>query len=141
MFSNSSLMTRIAIGKGLGLLVGVLGFIFVPYWLPDAGLMLRWGILLWYVTFGAIIGVHGVYDRLPIFDIRLPCWLRGAAIGAWLNFVLVFFAHEPMQAMLTAAFGTPLSPFWFALEGAILGLIMDIIVTKAAGEGEAIAGR
>jgi hypothetical protein len=54
------LVTRIAIGKGVGFLVGLIGFIFLPYFLPEAGWLIRWGILLWYTTLGAIIGVFGV---------------------------------------------------------------------------------
>ena len=46
MFGNPSLMTRIAIGKGIGFLLGLGGFILLPHFLPDASLMLRWGILL-----------------------------------------------------------------------------------------------
>ena len=142
MFSKQSLITRIAIGKTIGLLVGLSGFFLVPHFLPNASPLLPWGILLWYITFGAIVGIYGVLDRLPVVDWRMPCWLRGALTGAWLNFVLVFFAHEPMGDMLTAAFnGAVISPFWFALEGAILGLIIDAIATHFAGEGKSIAGR
>ena len=57
MFKNPSLITRIAIGKTIGFLFGLSGFILLPYYLPDVDLMIRWGILLWYTTLGAIIGV------------------------------------------------------------------------------------
>ena len=74
MFGNPSLMTRIAIGKGIGLLIGLVGFVFLPHFLPDASLMLRWGILLWYTTFGAIIGVFGVITSYPVLNLSLPWW-------------------------------------------------------------------
>ena len=63
MFGNPSLMTRIAIGKALGFVVGGIAFLFLPHFWPDAGLLLRWGILLWYTTLGAIIGVFGLVNR------------------------------------------------------------------------------
>jgi hypothetical protein len=64
MFGNPSLITRVAIGKGIGFLVGLAGFVLLPYFLPEVGWLLRWGILLWYTTFGAIIGVFGVFTGL-----------------------------------------------------------------------------
>ena len=56
MFGNPSLNTRIAIGKAIGFLIGLAGFVFFPWFLPEAGWLIRWGILLWYTTLGAIIG-------------------------------------------------------------------------------------
>ena len=34
MFKNPSLITRIAVGKGVGFVVGLLGFILLPYFVP-----------------------------------------------------------------------------------------------------------
>ena len=87
MFENQSLTTRIAIGKGIGFLFGLAGFLLLPLFLPDAGWLLRWGILLWYTTVGAIIGVFGVYTRHPILKLPLPWWFRAPIVGAWMNFV------------------------------------------------------
>jgi hypothetical protein len=87
MFGNPSLMTRIAIGKVIGFLFGFAGFIFLPYFLPDASMLLRWGILLWYTTVGAIIGVFGVLTYHPVLRLPMPWWFRAPLIGAWMNFV------------------------------------------------------
>jgi len=144
MFGNPSLMTRIAIGKGIGFLIGLAGFVFLPYFLPDASLMLRWGILLWYTTFGGIIGVFGVISSYPILNLSLPWWLQATFVGAWMNFVLVFFAHEPMSAMMVSVFGEGgvlSSPFWFAAEGALVGLIIGYFATRFGGEGAETAGK
>jgi len=54
MFENSSLITHIAIGKAVGLFFG---FIALPYLCSDTSWFLRWGILLWHTTLGAIIGL------------------------------------------------------------------------------------
>ena len=144
MFGNPSLVTRIAIGKGIGLLVGILGFVFLPTFLPEADPMLRWGILLWYATFGAIIGVFGVFDFHPILKLPLPWWFRSPFIGGWLNFVLVFFAHDDMHAMMISMFGEGgmlQSPFWFVAEGAIIGFVIGYFATRYGGEGAETAGR
>ena len=115
MFGNPSLMTRIAVGKLLGLVVGLIAFFFLPSFLPEADPMLRWGLLLWYITFGAIIGVFGVFTYHPIVKLPLPWYVGSPFIGAWMNFVLVFFAHDAMSAMMVTIFGADgamQSPFW-----------------------------
>ena len=144
MFGNPSLMTRIAIGKGIGFLFGLTGFILLPYFLPDAGWLLRWGILLWYITLGAIIGVFGVFTYHPILRLPFPWWFRSTIVGAWMNFVLTFFAYDDMQMMMNAVFGANgaiSSPFWFVLEGALAGLLIGYFATRFGGEGAETVGK
>ena len=139
MFGKPSLMTRIVVGESIGFLVGLIGFIFLPYFLPEGGWLIRWGILLWYTTFGAIIGVFGVFTYHPILKLPMPWWFRAPLIGAWMNFVLTFFAYDTMQAIMSNIFGEAgvlTSPFWFAAEGAIIGLIIGYIATRFGGEGK-----
>ena len=69
-FDNPSLITRIAIGKAIGFIFGLIGFIFLPFFLPEADSLLRWGILLWYTTLGAIIGMFGVFTAVIQFQSR-----------------------------------------------------------------------
>lgn len=138
MFGNPSLMTRIAIGKAIGLVFGLLGLIFLPFFLPDAGWMLRLGILFWYTTVGAIIGVFGVFTYHPVLKLPLPWWVRAPLLGAWMNFVLAFFAYDAMEAMMKSLFpqgGVICSPFWFVIEGAVIGLIIGFFATRFGGEG------
>lgn len=138
MFGNPSLVTRIAIGKGIGAIVGSMGLILMPYFLPGVGWLPRIGILLWYTTLGAIIGMFGVFTWHPVLKLGMPWWFRGPLIGAWMNFVLTFFAYDMMKAMLVSVFGPDgflASPFWFALEGAIFGLIVGYFATRYGGEG------
>ena len=144
MFENPSLITRIAIGKLVGFVFGLIGFIFLPFFLPDAGWLLRWGILLWYTTVGAIIGVFGVFTYHPIVKMPLPWWFRAPLVGAWMNFVLTFFAYDAMQSMMVAMFGENRflsSPFWFTLEGAFIGLIIGFLATRYGGEGKEAVGK
>ncbi|NQW10861.1 MAG: hypothetical protein HQ481_13400 [Alphaproteobacteria bacterium] len=143
MVDNPSLVKRIAIGKGVGLVVGLIGFFTLPQLWPEAGLMIRWGVLLWYVTLGAIIAVYGVITWHPILDLPLPWWVRSPLVGAWMNFVLTFFAYDTMQTMMLAVFGTDgfiTSPFWFVAEGAIIGAIIGYTATRFGGEGAALVG-
>ena len=140
MFGNPSLITRIAVGKGIGFAFGLVGLIFLPYFLPDIGWMPRLGILFWYTTVGAIIGMFGVMTWHPVLRLPMPWWFRASVLGAWMNFVRVFFAHELMAEMMVAVFGEGgalQSPFWFVVEGALIGLVIGYFATKLGGEGAA----
>jgi hypothetical protein len=144
MFEKPSLVTRIAIGKGVGFAVGLAGFLLLPVFVPEAGWLIRWGVLLWYTTLGAIIGVFGVFDRHPILKLPMPWWVRAPFLGAWMNFVLTFFAYDTMKDMLVAMFGAEgvlTSPFWFTLEGALVGLLIGYLATRFGGEGKETVGR
>ena len=144
MLENPSLTTRITIGKIIGLFIGLLGFILLPYLMTNPSWFLRWGILFWYITFGAIIGVFGVYTEHPVLKLPMPWWFRSAALGAWLNLVLTFFAYDSFKVMLNEMFGPDSflsSPFWFILEGAIVGLIIGFFATRFGGEGPQTVGK
>ncbi|WP_282606742.1 hypothetical protein [Pelagibius sp. Alg239-R121] len=138
MFGNPSLITRIAVGKTAGLVIGLAGFFLLPVLDPNAGLLMRWGILLWYTTLGAIIGIFGVFNWHPILKLPMPWWFRAPFMGAWMNFVLTFFAYDNLGQVMTAIFGVDgivTSPFWFTLEGTIVGLIIGFLATRFGGEG------
>jgi len=138
MFGNPSLMTRIAIGKGIGFVFGLAGLLLMPYFLPDAGWLIRIGILLWYTTLGAIIGVFGVVTFHPVLRLPMPWWVRAPFLGAWMNFVLTFFVYDTMKAIMVHTFGADgiiTSPFWFAAEGAVVGAIIGYVATRFGGEG------
>ena len=144
MFDKPSLMTRIVVGKTIGFMIGLIAMLSLPAIYPEADWLLRWGILFWYTTFGAIIGVFGVFTYHPILKLPFPWWLRSTFLGAWLNFVLVFFAYDDMQAMMHAMFGQDgimTSPFWFTLEGAVIGLLIGYFATRFGGEGKETVDR
>jgi FtsH-binding integral membrane protein len=122
-----TLMQQIVVGKALGLLIGLIGFFILPYLLPEVSPLIRWGILCWYITFGAVIGMAAQIHYHPILNCQLPWWLTSAIMGGWLNLVLTFFAYDVMQAIILRLFGEQgllQSPFWFAAEGLILGLLV-----------------
>lgn len=137
-WTKPSLNLRIGIGKAAGFSIGLVGFFLLPLFVPDASLMLRWGILLWYTTLGAIIGVFGVYTHHPVFHIPFPWWIRAPSLGAWMNFILILVAYDEFKRIMIAAgsfVGPFQSPFWFVLEGALVGLIIGWLATRLGGEG------
>ncbi len=144
MVEKPSLVTRIVIGKSVGLVIGLAGFFSLPYFLPEAGWLIRWGVLLWYTTLGAIIGMFGVFTYHPVLKLPMPWWVRAPFLGAWMNFVLTFFAYDTMKDMLVVMFGAEgalASPFWFTLDGALVGLLIGYVATRCGGEGPETVGR
>ncbi len=140
-FKKPSLVTRVVTGKTVGFLFGLIPFIFLPHFLPDVSWLTRWGILLWYNTLGGLIGIFGVIDHHPVLKFPIPWWLRASLLGGWMNFVLIFFAYDTIRAGLISVLGengSINSPFWFVLEGCVIGLIMGYLATRLGGEGKEI---
>lgn len=144
MFNNPSLITRIAIGKTVGFIIGLCGFFLMPILFGETDLMIRWGIVFWYTTVGAFIGVFGVFTWHPILKLPMPWWFRSFWIGAWMNFVLTLFIYERLQGYMTTFFGESgviSSPFWLVAEGALVGLLMGFLATRFGGEGKETVDR
>ena len=125
----------------MGLLVGLLGFLLLPICIAQAPLTLRVAVLLWYLTVGAMIGMAGVsrYRLLdhPAITVHLHWWLRGPLIGAWMNFVLSLFTDQQISVVVMAVMGEYSSyapSTYMIVEGALLGLIIDFVATKVAGD-------
>ncbi len=130
-----SIVARIAIGKAIGLVFGLLACLVSPLLVPDVSLMFRIGMLLWYPTMGAFIGVFGVMNYHPVLELPMPWWIRAPLVGAWMNLVLVFFTYDAAAGYLMSALNVSASPFWFVLEGAFVGGLIGYLATRYGGEG------
>ncbi len=143
MLECPSLVTRVAVGKIVGFAFGLAGLILMPFFLPDAGWLPRIGFLLWYTTVGALIGVAGVFTWHPVLRLPMIWWFRDPCLGAWMNFVLAFFAYDMLAAAMAHTFGPGgiiQSPFWIVLEGAAIGLVIGWFARRFGGEGTETAG-
>jgi len=141
---KQSLVTRITVGKCVGCFIGFVGFFALPFIVPEIDSFVRWGVLLWYTTMGAVIGVFDVFTEHPILRLPMPWWFWPPVLGAWMNFVLTFFAYDTMAAVMKETFGENglmQFPFWFTAEGAIIGLIIGYFATRLGGEGKATVGK
>ena len=88
--------------------------------------------------------MFGVLAWHPVPKLPLPWWFRAPMIGAWMNFVLVFFAYDAIATMMQSMFGTDgflTSPFWIVPEGAVIGFVIDYFATRIGGEGKETAGK
>ena len=139
MFGNNSLLTRITVGKLLGLLVGGIGFFLLPNYLPDAGYMIRFGLLFWYILMGTVVGLFGVVTYHPVLRMPMPWWFLGAAVGGWMNFIIALFMYDTLTIVVSNFFnGAITSPFWVIIEGILVGLVMAWVCKRLGGEGKAI---
>jgi len=144
MFEKPSLVMRIAVGKAVGLIFGGIGFFLLPSFYPEADLMLRLGLLFWYTTFGAIIGVFGVMNFHPVLHMPMPWWFRSGWVGGWLNFVLMLFMYDKLAEVMAGFFGEGSAfntPWLVVLEGVLIGLVIGYLATKFGGEGKETVGR
>lgn len=138
MSDEQMLIYRIGVGKALGLIVGLIGFFVLPLMVEQVATSFRVGVLFWYITLGALIGMFGVFAYHPILKMKMPWWLRGAVLGGWMNFVLVLVAYPVFVKIGLDMFGAASvwsSPWWMVLEGCVLGLLMDLLLTTWFGEG------
>lgn len=135
MFGKPSLFTRIAVGKLVGFLVGVIGWFALPFFGIDDP-RFRLGVVLWYVLVGAAIGLAGVFRRTPVLHLVTPWWLRGPGIGASFNLALVLIAWDLLVAyMADGRFWGLTSPWWFLLDGAVIGFVIDGLATGFGADG------
>ena len=72
LLQRPSLFTRMLIDKGAGLLIGIILFFTLQATWPNVDPLLPWGVLFWYVTGGAMIGLAGIYTRHPVLGLLLP---------------------------------------------------------------------
>ena len=89
-----SLTVRIVVAKTTGFAFGLVWLYTLPENMSDTSWLFGVGMLLWYTTMGGFIGLAGIFSVHPIIHIPMPWWLRGPAIGGWMNFVLVLLAYD-----------------------------------------------
>lgn len=142
MLAKPSLILRITIGKSIGFIVGLMFFFLAPIY-GESDVLFRMGVVLWFTTMGAFVGLFGVMTEYPIIHLPLPWWFRGPLIGSFMMLVLWLVAHERMDAMVVNIMGEGAfisSGLWTVADGGFLGLIMAWFATKFGGEGRATVG-
>ncbi|MEM6489961.1 MAG: hypothetical protein AAF677_17100 [Pseudomonadota bacterium] len=142
MLDSPTLLSRLAVAKMAGLLIGLTGFLLLPLILPSAPDQARWAMLLWYPTVGAMIAMLDTLDKGEALPWRTPWWLRAMLIGGWMNFLAIMMGGPFMDEFVDALLGVdhPLSTsLLFVPEGAAAGLVIGYLVMRFAGDGRAIS--
>lgn len=139
MFHLHSVTGRIAIGKSIGFVVGLLVMLALPAFdMPILG-MFGLGTLLMFVLMGAMTGFVGMYDRHPVFSFKMTWWLRGVVVGIIFMLMYILFTYDSLEIIMQSVYVSWMgleSPFWALLDGATIGLVMSFAETKFAGEGK-----
>jgi NhaP-type Na+/H+ and K+/H+ antiporter len=139
MFKMRSVTGRVAIGKAIGFVVGLIVMLALPSFDMEILSMFGLGTLLMFVLMGVMTGFMGVFDRHPMFDFSMPWYFRGPMVGVSFMLMYVLFTYDSldlvMQSSLVSWSGLE-SPFWALLDGLFIGGLMGGIETKFAGEGK-----
>jgi hypothetical protein len=141
---------RMFVAKTFGLVLGIIAYLLAPIYAGDyISPYLQWGVLLWGLTFGSVIGLMGLITECPFWKhCLLYRWstlrpiLRGGFVGAWLEFMLAILLYDSIAEMaLYMSWGSFVEGnllLLAALEGFFWGAIIDYTATKIGGEGKKI---
>lgn len=135
---KGSLTIRIVVGLLAGLAVGFAALALLISLAPEAPLRIKLGVVLWYASLGAIIGLVGVLGQTLLLGRTVHWYVQGPIVGGWMNLLLVLFAHDDLAAIAEAALGDVgfwASPYWFVPEGAGFGVVIGGLATLFGGEG------
>ncbi len=137
----NNIAIRVCGGTVLGALFGVLcfyGFGSQPNLTPELKALtvwstsnfMMWDIIVNRAIVGFTVGLAGFLTVHPLFGFRLHAFIRGFAMGIFATLTLAF------GILINGATPESITAFWFTLiAGGIIGLIIDVILTKIAGEG------
>jgi len=135
MFDNQPLIKRIVVGKFVGFLFGLIGFVCLPYFWPEAPMMFRIAVLFWYIMFGATVAIFGLMTEFPIIKIKMPWWFITVYVGAWLDLILMLFIYDTLEVIMADFFGATSifsSPWWLVVEGAVVGWLVGFCTKNIA---------
>ena len=133
---------RILLGTGLGLLFGLLcftGFSTNPdipaelaqwqKWSWSNAMM--WSIIINRMTLGIVVALTGTITRSLFFNFKISPIIRGAKMGMLISLPLALGALMGTDADLAQ------KSFWIVfIAGGVIGMIIDLIITKLTGDGK-----
>ncbi|MBT4277152.1 hypothetical protein HOD96_00170 [Candidatus Falkowbacteria bacterium] len=136
------LSRRIVLGSALGIIFGLLCFAgfssnsnmpaeMVKYQVWSWSNMMMWSTIANRFTIGVVVAIAGFITKHPMLDLRIPAYIRGAKVGLLISLPLALGALMGPNPELAK------QGFWMVLIfGGIIGMIIDLVITKIAGEGE-----
>ena len=139
---NKSLTKRLALGAVLGAVFGVLCFSGFASNAEMPAEMAKWQVWSWSNTMmwstianrfvlGIMVAITGFITTCPIFGFKMYSWARGARVGFLISLPMAIGALMGEDAEMAK------QGFWLVLiMGTIIGAVIDMIITKVAGDGE-----
>ncbi len=133
---------RILLGTGLGLLFGLLcfaGFSTNPNIPAELAQWQKWSwsnAMMWStiinrLTLGIVVALAGTITRSLFFNFKISPIIRGAKMGMLISLPLALGALMGTDADLAH------KSFWIVfIAGGVIGMIIDLIITKLTGDGK-----
>ena len=106
---------------------------------PSISVYVLAGIVIWFTFEGGLIALMGIITRHPLWkNWKIPAWQRGMIIGLFMHVMLGLFLYDVLNWTLIIPAWVPATDplILMAIEGAILGLLWDSLITAATGEGK-----
>lgn len=140
MKKNCTLAKRLCIATLLGSIFGLLcflGFTKNPnldssvqmYTIWSFSNPMMWDLIANRTAIGFVVGLMGFLTVHPLFGFPLPSFFRGFMTGIFISLTLAIGATMGGNS-------EPMITFWIlTIAGGIIGMIIDIIVTKFIGQG------
>jgi len=138
MFNINSLTGRLAIGKMIGLIVGVVVIALLPTFGFPLFSAFGLGALIMFVLMGILIGFIGIFDTHPLLGFKMKWWFRGPLVGFVFMLMFVLLSYDSLEIVMSStlvSWSGLESPFWALLDGLFIGALMGWTETKFAGEG------
>ena len=136
--NTHSVAGRIAIGKFIGLVIGLIAVLVLPYAGMPAISMFSIGMVVMFMLMGAMIGFIGQFDHHPLFGFKMRWWLRGPVVGFAFFLMFALLTYEEISLMMESplvAWTGFSSPWWILLDGIFYGGLIGYIQTTSSGEG------
>lgn len=136
---------RSVLSKMLGLSIGLAAAAYFLAHDPSFSPYLAAGIVLWFTLQGGVIALMGLVTRHPLWqNWQISAWQRGLGIGVFMHVILALFLYDALA--WESLIPVWIEPLWLRdplvlmmIEGAILGILWDSLITAATGEGKALA--
>ncbi len=139
---NKQLTKRLVLGSILGTLFGVFCFSGFASNSDMPAELTKWQVWSWSNTMmwstianrfllGVVVALAGFITVHPMYNLKISAWFRGMKIGFLVSLPMAIGALMGQDAEMAK------QGFWIVLVmGIIGGSIIDIIITKFAGEGK-----
>jgi len=138
---NIQLTRRLLLGTLLGTLFGILCFAgfsanqnlpkeFAHWQVWSWSNLMMWSTIANRALLGSVVALAGFITVHPLLKFKIPVSARGLKTGAWVSLPMA------LGALMGENHEAAVSAFWIIMiAGAIIGMIIDLIITKFAGDG------
>ena len=139
---NKNLIKRLVFGSIFGIIFGFMcfyGFVsstgmpenLAKWQVWSWGNLMMWSTVANRMVLGVMVGIAGFITTFPFWNAKIPVWIRGLKIGALISLPMALGSLMGENTVVA------IKGFWIIMiVGGLIGVIIDLIITKIAGEGK-----